>query len=185
MVGLRERHGHCLIKVSQTQSNLIDGLVNTGLGEIHIWILIIGIEEYGDILVLGKHENNWMFRLREQSHSGTQHMSITRHPLIWNLTFGIEEYNERLILVNYGQNQTIGFRKMRGQNLVKVSQTRLNLIDGPVTTGLGEIHIPSLIIRIEEYGDTLVLVKFKTNWIARLREQIHTGAQHMSITHHP
>ena len=59
---------------------------------------------------------------------------------------------------------------MRGQNLVKVSQTRLNLIDGPATTGLGEIQIPILIIRIEEYGDILVLVKFETNWMVRLRE---------------
>ena len=74
---------------------------------------------------------------------------------------------------------------MRGQNLVKVSQTRLNLIDGLMTTRLGEIHIPTLIIRIEEYGDTLVLVKFKTNWMVRLREQSHTGTHHMSITHHP
>ena len=30
---------------------------------------------------------------------------------------------------------------MRGQNLVKVFQTWLNFIDGPETTGLGEIHI--------------------------------------------
>ena len=43
-----------------------------------------------------------------------------------------------------------GFRKMRGQNLVKVSQTRLILIDGLVATGLGEIHIRILIIGIEE-----------------------------------
>ena len=48
---------------------------------------------------------------------------------------------------------------MRGQNLVKVSQTRLNLIDCPETTGLGETHIRILIIGIEEYGDILVLVK--------------------------
>ena len=52
---------------------------------------------------------------------------------------------------------------MHGQSLVKVSQTQSNLIDGPDTTGLGEIHIPILIIRIEEYGDILVLVKFETN----------------------
>ena len=37
---------------------------------------------------------------------------------------------------------------MRGQNLVKVGQDWLNLIDGPVTTGLGEIHIRILIIGI-------------------------------------
>ena len=42
---------------------------------------------------------------------------------------------------------------MRGQNLVKISQTRLNLIDGNETTELGEIHIRILIIGIEEYGD--------------------------------
>ena len=41
---------------------------------------------------------------------------------------------------------------MCGQSLVKVGQTRSNLIDGPDTTGLGEIHIQILIIRIEEYG---------------------------------
>ena len=51
---------------------------------------------------------------------------------------------------------------MHGQSLVKVSQTWLNLIDGPDTTGLGEIYIQILIIRIEEYGDILVLVKLRT-----------------------
>ena len=52
----------------------------TGLGETHIRILIIGIEEYGDILGLGKLENNWMGKLRKQSRTGTQHTSITHHP---------------------------------------------------------------------------------------------------------
>ena len=47
--------------------------------------------------------------------------------------------------------------------VVKISQTRSNLIDGPDTTRLGEIHIQILIIRIEEYGDILMLVKFETN----------------------
>ena len=36
-------------------------------------------------------------------------------------------------------------------------------MDGPQTTGLGEIHIRILIIGIEEYGDILVLVKFENN----------------------
>ena len=53
---------------------------------------------------------------------------------------------------------------MRGQILVKVGQTQSNLVDGVETTGLGEIHIQILIIKIEEYGDILVLVKFETNW---------------------
>ena len=92
--------------------------------------------------------------------------------------------NERLILVNYDHNQTVGFRKMWGQNLVKVRQTQLNLIDGPKTTGLGEIHIRILINGIEEYGDILVLVKFDTNWVVRLREHRHTGTQHLSISGH-
>ena len=61
---------------------------------------------------------------------------------------------------------------MSGQSLVKVGQTRSNLIDGLDTTGLGEIHIQILIIRIEEYGDILMLVKFETNWMVRLREYI-------------
>ena len=74
---------------------------------------------------------------------------------------------------------------MCGQSLVKVGQTRSNLIDGPETTRLGEIHIRILIIRIEEYGGILVLVKFENNWIVRLREHSHTGTQHMSITCHP
>ena len=65
MVGFRDRRGQNLVKVGQTQSNLIDGLETTRLCEIHIRILIIGIEEYGDILVLVKFENNWMIRLRE------------------------------------------------------------------------------------------------------------------------
>ena len=46
---------------------------------------------------------------------------------------------------------------------VKVSQTQSNLIEGPDTTRLGEIHIQILIIRIEEYGYILMLVKFETN----------------------
>ena len=58
---------------------------------------------------------------------------------------------------------------MRGQSLVKVGQTRSNLIDCPNTTRLGEIHIQILIIRIEEYGDILMLVKFETNWMVRFR----------------
>ena len=58
------------------------------------------------------------------------------------------------------------------KSVVKVGQTRSNLIDGPNNTGLGEIHIQILIIRIEEYGDILVLVKFETNWMDRLREYI-------------
>ena len=61
---------------------------------------------------------------------------------------------------------------MHGQSLVKVGQPWSNLIDGPDTTGLGEIHIQILISKIEEYGDILVLVKFKTNWMVRLREYI-------------
>ena len=61
---------------------------------------------------------------------------------------------------------------MRGQNLVKVDQTRSNLIDGPDIIGLSEIHIQILIIRIEEYGDILMLVKFEADWMVRLREYI-------------
>ena len=56
-----------------------------------------------------------------------------------------------------------GFRERRDQSFVKVSQTWLNLIDGPKTTRLCEIQIRILIIGIEKYGDILVLVKFKTN----------------------
>ena len=51
-------HGQSLVKVSQIRSNLIDVCKTTGLGEIHIQILVIGIEEYGDILVLMKFEIN-------------------------------------------------------------------------------------------------------------------------------
>ena len=61
---------------------------------------------------------------------------------------------------------------MRGQSLVKVSQTQSNLINGLETTGLGKIHIQILIIRIEEYDDISVWVKFETNWTIRLREYI-------------
>ena len=71
--------GQSLIKVGQIRSNLIDGLKTTGLGKNHIQILIIGIEEYGDILVLAKFETNWMVILREHSHTDTQHMSISHH----------------------------------------------------------------------------------------------------------
>ena len=58
MVEFRERSGQSLVKVGQIRSNLINGLKTTRLGEIHIQILIIGIEDYGDILVLVKFENN-------------------------------------------------------------------------------------------------------------------------------
>ena len=63
LVGFRERHGQGLVQVGQTWSNLKNGPETTRLCEIHIRILIIGIEKYGDILVLGKFENNWMIRL--------------------------------------------------------------------------------------------------------------------------
>ena len=52
---------------------------------------------------------------------------------------------------------------MRGQSLGKFGQTRSNLIDGPDTTGLGENHIQTFIIGIEEYDDVLVMVAFETN----------------------
>ena len=68
------------------------------------------------------------------------------------------------ILVNYSHNLMIGFRESRGQSLVKVGQTQSNLIDSPETTGLGENHIQTLIIGIEECGDILVLVKFAIGW---------------------
>ena len=55
----------------------------------------------------------------------------------------------------------VGFREQRGQSLVKVGQTRSNLLNGPETPWLCEIHIRILIIGIEKYGDILVLVKFK------------------------
>ena len=78
-----------------------------------------------------------------------------------------------------------GYREMGGQSLVNVGQTRLNLIDGPETTRLCEIHIQILMIGIENYGDILVLVKFENNWMVKLREHYHKGTQHASITRHP
>ena len=89
-----------------------------------------------------------------------------------------------LIFINYGHNQTVGFSERHGQSLVKVGQIRSNLIDVPKTTRLGEIHFQISIIEIEEYGDILVLVKFKTNWKVRLREHSHISTQYMSITRH-
>ena len=65
--------------------------------------------------------------------------------------------------MNYGYNQTVRFRERRDQSLIKVGQTRSNLMDDPDTTGLGEIHIQILVIGIEVYGNILVLMKFKTN----------------------
>ena len=44
----------------------------------------------------------------------------------------------------------VRFSEMRSQSLIKFGETRSKFIDGPVTTGLGEIHIPILISRIEE-----------------------------------
>ena len=68
-----------------------------------------------------------------------------------------------LILLNYDHNQIVGFREMCSQSLLKVSQTQSNLMDDPMNTGLGEIHIRILIIRIEEYGEVLVLGKLTNN----------------------
>ena len=90
MVGFRKMRGQCLVKVGQTRLNLIDDHETTRLSEIHIRILIIGIEEYGDILVLVKYETNWMVKFREHSYTGTQHMSIMRHPSINNMTIGFK-----------------------------------------------------------------------------------------------
>ena len=56
MVGFREMCVQSLVKVGQIWSNLIDVPKTTGLGKIHIQILVIGIEEYGNILVLMKFE---------------------------------------------------------------------------------------------------------------------------------
>ena len=67
-----------------------------------------------------------------------------------------------LILLNYGHNQMVGFIEMCGESLIKVCQTAINLIDGPATTRLGEIHIQILVIGIEEYDNILVLMKFET-----------------------
>ena len=66
----------------------------------------------------------------------------------------------------------VGFKERDGQSLVKVGQTWSNLINGSETTRLSEIHIQILIIRIKEYGDILILVKFETNLMVRLREYI-------------
>ena len=71
MTRFRERHSQSLVKVGQTRSNLIDSPETTRLFEIYIWILIIGIEEYDDILVLVKFKSNWMIKLREHNHKGT------------------------------------------------------------------------------------------------------------------
>ena len=71
MVGFRGRCSQSLVKVCQTQPNLIDSLETTRLCEIHIQFLIIGIEKCDDILVLVKFENNWMIKLGKHSHKGT------------------------------------------------------------------------------------------------------------------
>ena len=73
---------------------------------------------------------------------------------------------------------------MRGQNLVKVSQTRLNVIDCPETTELGETRIRILINGIEEYDDILMLGKCETKFLVRLREHSCTSSQHLSISRH-
>ena len=79
----------------------------------------------------------------------------------------------------------VEFRKRCGQSLVKVGQTRSNLINSPETTRLCDVYIRILIIGIEKYGNILVLVKFENNWMVRLREHCHKGTHHTSITHHP
>ena len=100
-------------------------------------------------------------------------MSITSLPWVWNLIVGFKECNESLILVNYGHNPMVGFRERQGQSLVDVSQTRSNLINGPKTTWLFEIHIRISIIGIEKYCDILVLSKFENNWMITLSKHSH------------
>ena len=62
---------YCLVIVGQTRSNLVDGPKTTRFCEIHIRILIIGIEIYDNILVLVKFANNWMIKLSKHSPKGT------------------------------------------------------------------------------------------------------------------
>ena len=57
-VRFRERRSQSLIKVGQNWLNLIDSPKTTGLDKISIQILVIGIEEYDDILVWMKFETN-------------------------------------------------------------------------------------------------------------------------------
>ena len=73
----------------------------------------------------------------------------------------------------------VGFRERHDQSLVNVGQTRSNLIDNPETTRIHEIHIRILIIRIQNYGDVMVLVKFENNWMVKLKEHCHKGTQHV------
>ena len=80
MVGFGERCDQILVKVGQSQLNLIDGLETTRICEIQIRIWIIGIERYGDILVFEKFESSWIVRLMEHCQKGTQHTSITHRP---------------------------------------------------------------------------------------------------------
>ena len=67
------------VKVGQTRSNLIDGLDTTGLGEIHIQILINRIEEYDDILVLVKFKTNWIVD-RKSTRLNSSHRIASRMP---------------------------------------------------------------------------------------------------------
>ena len=69
----------------------------------------------------------------------------------------------------------VGFKERRGQILVKVGQTRLNIINGPETVRLCEIQIRILIIGIKRYGDILVLVKLENNWMIKLSKHSHKG----------
>ena len=64
----------------------------------------------------------------------------------------------------------VGFRERHGQSFVKVGLTRSNLIDGPETTRLCEIHLHILIIGIKKCGDILVFVKFENNWLVKKRD---------------
>ena len=71
MIGFREMCGQSLVKVGLTRSNLINDPKTTTLCEIHILILIIGIQKNGDVMMLVKFENNWMIRLCKHGHKGT------------------------------------------------------------------------------------------------------------------
>ena len=68
MVGIRERRDQSLVKVCQTQSNLIDGLETTGLDEtrfmgrfsVDYWVLELLLENVNEKIILkdDKHHVN-------------------------------------------------------------------------------------------------------------------------------
>ena len=123
-----------------SQLSLISSLSNELSYKADQLLLLFKISSLKDALSFSHLNSLWwtLLQSRSASPSSSKSQASKTKTTIWNPTIKFEECNERLIMVNYGHNQTVGFRERCSQSFVKVGQIRLNLIDGPKTTGFGE-----------------------------------------------